>query len=107
MPVLVFIFLINDIDYVDATDTFYIYFYLMPDFIFMSPLFQKCKQHVTHNSTKKFHKDNSYFTVSSTNDSFQCVNGKFIPQNKACDGVNDCGDQSDELCCKGRDQFSL
>ncbi|XP_014322182.1 complement factor I isoform X2 [Myotis lucifugus] len=39
--------------------------------------------------------------VSSTNDSFQCVNGKPIPQNKACDGVNDCGDQSDELCCKG------
>lgn len=39
--------------------------------------------------------------VSSTNDSFQCVNGKLIPQSKACDGVNDCVDQSDELCCKG------
>ncbi|XP_060004575.1 complement factor I isoform X2 [Lagenorhynchus albirostris] len=38
--------------------------------------------------------------VSPTNDSFQCVNGKHIPQKKACDGVNDCGDQSDELCCK-------
>lgn len=33
--------------------------------------------------------------------SFQCVNGKHIPQEKACNGVNDCGDQSDELCCKG------
>ncbi|XP_058522673.1 complement factor I [Ochotona princeps] len=33
--------------------------------------------------------------------SFQCVNGKNIPWKKACDGVNDCGDQSDELCCKG------
>lgn len=29
------------------------------------------------------------------------MNGKRIPQEKACDGVNDCGDQSDELCCKG------
>nr|XP_034356721.1 complement factor I [Arvicanthis niloticus] len=35
-----------------------------------------------------------------TSQSFQCVNGKHIPQEKACDGVNDCGDQSDELCCK-------
>uniref|UniRef100_A0A8C2P6Y4 Complement factor I n=1 Tax=Capra hircus TaxID=9925 RepID=A0A8C2P6Y4_CAPHI len=33
-------------------------------------------------------------------DSFQCVNGKRIPQKKACDGVNDCVDNSDELCCK-------
>ncbi|XP_045371734.2 complement factor I isoform X2 [Camelus bactrianus] len=37
----------------------------------------------------------------SPTDSFQCVNGKYIPQKKACNGVNDCGDQSDELCCKG------
>lgn len=36
-----------------------------------------------------------------TSPSFQCVNGKHIPQEKACNGVNDCGDQSDELCCKG------
>ncbi|XP_070308374.1 complement factor I isoform X2 [Odocoileus virginianus] len=33
-------------------------------------------------------------------DSFQCVNGKRIPQKKACDGVNDCVDNSDEMCCK-------
>nr|XP_044999754.1 complement factor I isoform X2 [Jaculus jaculus] len=38
---------------------------------------------------------------SPTGPSFQCVNGKHIPQQKACNGVNDCGDQSDELCCKG------
>lgn len=36
-----------------------------------------------------------------TSQFFKCVNGKRIPQEKACDGVNDCGDQSDELCCKG------
>ncbi|XP_023590569.1 complement factor I [Trichechus manatus latirostris] len=31
---------------------------------------------------------------------FQCVNGKRISQEEACDGLNNCGDQSDELCCK-------
>ncbi|XP_078222831.1 complement factor I isoform X8 [Callithrix jacchus] len=37
---------------------------------------------------------------SPTDDSFQCVNGKYISQAEACNGINDCGDQSDELCCK-------
>ncbi|XP_064240073.1 complement factor I isoform X1 [Aotus nancymaae] len=37
---------------------------------------------------------------SPTDDSFQCVNGKYISQMEACNGINDCGDQSDELCCK-------
>nr|XP_012421658.1 PREDICTED: complement factor I [Odobenus rosmarus divergens] len=36
-----------------------------------------------------------------TNDSFHCVNGKYIPQKRTCNGINDCGDQSDELCCTG------
>ncbi|XP_012621653.2 complement factor I isoform X1 [Microcebus murinus] len=40
-------------------------------------------------------------TELPADESFQCVNGKYISQTKACDGVNDCGDQSDELCCKG------
>ncbi|XP_069315132.1 complement factor I isoform X3 [Eulemur rufifrons] len=40
-------------------------------------------------------------TEVPTDESFQCVNGKYISRTKACDGVNDCGDQSDELCCKG------
>ncbi|XP_076998670.1 complement factor I isoform X2 [Tamandua tetradactyla] len=35
-----------------------------------------------------------------TGNLFQCVNGKYIPQKRACNGINDCGDQSDELCCK-------
>ncbi|XP_028932482.1 complement factor I isoform X1 [Ornithorhynchus anatinus] len=33
-------------------------------------------------------------------DSFECVNGKFVSRSKTCDGINDCGDQSDELCCR-------
>nr|XP_034967720.1 complement factor I-like isoform X3 [Zootoca vivipara] len=31
---------------------------------------------------------------------FRCVNRKCIPSVKTCNGVNDCGDLSDEVCCK-------
>ncbi|XP_072190233.1 complement factor I isoform X2 [Excalfactoria chinensis] len=31
---------------------------------------------------------------------FHCANDKCISVTKACDGINDCGDLSDELCCK-------
>ncbi|OXB68166.1 hypothetical protein ASZ78_012264 [Callipepla squamata] len=31
---------------------------------------------------------------------FNCANDKCISVTKTCDGINDCGDLSDELCCK-------
>ncbi|NXC28818.1 CFAI factor, partial [Campylorhamphus procurvoides] len=31
---------------------------------------------------------------------FHCVNKKCISLKKTCDGINDCGDLSDELCCR-------
>ncbi|XP_032541051.1 complement factor I isoform X3 [Chiroxiphia lanceolata] len=31
---------------------------------------------------------------------FHCVNKKCISLSKTCDGINDCGDLSDELCCR-------
>ncbi|CAN9509386.1 unnamed protein product [Ophioblennius macclurei] len=31
---------------------------------------------------------------------FVCVNKKLVPLNRTCDGVDDCGDRSDEMCCK-------
>ncbi|KAF3698179.1 Complement factor I [Channa argus] len=31
---------------------------------------------------------------------FKCVNNKCIFLNQTCDGVDDCGDRSDEMCCK-------
>lgn len=34
-----------------------------------------------------------------TNDEFKCVNGKCIPLQNVCNGIDDCADLSDELCC--------
>ncbi|XP_067228354.1 complement factor I-like [Chanodichthys erythropterus] len=31
---------------------------------------------------------------------FLCVNGKCLSKGKPCDGVDDCGDNSDEMCCQ-------
>ncbi|XP_022077558.2 complement factor I-like isoform X50 [Acanthochromis polyacanthus] len=32
---------------------------------------------------------------------FRCVNRKCVSINQTCDGVDDCGDRSDEMCCRG------
>ncbi|XP_065131712.1 complement factor I [Paramisgurnus dabryanus] len=31
---------------------------------------------------------------------FSCVNRKCVPYARTCDGVDDCGDNSDEMCCQ-------
>ncbi|XP_061664696.1 complement factor I-like isoform X5 [Syngnathoides biaculeatus] len=31
---------------------------------------------------------------------FACASGKRVPADRTCDGTDDCGDQSDEMCCK-------
>ncbi|XP_078397876.1 complement factor I-like [Cetorhinus maximus] len=39
-----------------------------------------------------------------TNDEFKCVNGKCIPLENLCNGIDDCADLSDESCCKDCDK---
>lgn len=48
-------------------------------------------------------KENCFFSnlTDCSSSEFRCVNRKCIPLAKTCDGINDCGDSSDELCCKG------
>ncbi|NP_001315178.1 complement factor I precursor [Cynoglossus semilaevis] len=41
-----------------------------------------------------------YDSKKASNCSFTCANGKCVPKNRTCDGVDDCGDLSDEMCCK-------
>lgn len=33
---------------------------------------------------------------------FRCVNNKCVSLNQTCDGVDDCGDRSDEMCCNSK-----
>lgn len=35
-----------------------------------------------------------------TSEEFQCSNGNCVPFQWRCDGDNDCGDNTDEGCCK-------
>lgn len=39
-------------------------------------------------------------TKNCTSQEFQCQNGKCIPQKWKCDHDDDCGDKSDEICCR-------
>lgn len=38
---------------------------------------------------------------------FLCVNGKCVSLNQTCDGVDDCGDRSDEMCCNSKSRTQL
>ncbi|TNM93926.1 hypothetical protein fugu_002102 [Takifugu bimaculatus] len=40
------------------------------------------------------------FLHLSADDGFVCVNSKQVSLNQTCDGVDDCGDRSDEMCCQ-------
>uniref|UniRef100_A0A3Q1FZX1 trypsin n=1 Tax=Acanthochromis polyacanthus TaxID=80966 RepID=A0A3Q1FZX1_9TELE len=40
-------------------------------------------------------------TVTCEECDFRCVNRKCVSINQTCDGVDDCGDRSDEMCCRG------
>lgn len=38
---------------------------------------------------------------------FLCVNNKCVSLNQTCDGVDDCGDRSDEMCCNSKSRVQL
>eukprot|EP00066_Takifugu_rubripes_P029447 XP_011618713.1 PREDICTED: complement factor I [Takifugu rubripes] len=41
-----------------------------------------------------------YESGTSSDVGFVCVNSKQVSLNRTCDGVDDCGDRSDEMCCQ-------
>ncbi|XP_030287021.1 complement factor I-like [Sparus aurata] len=50
--------------------------------------------------TKSIATATCYEAPSDTACGFKCVNGKCVSREQTCDGVDDCGDRSDEMCCK-------
>uniref|UniRef100_A0A3Q3RZM5 trypsin n=1 Tax=Mastacembelus armatus TaxID=205130 RepID=A0A3Q3RZM5_9TELE len=51
-------------------------------------------------SSGKVAKVSCYNAPTDNECGFQCVNSKCVSLNQTCDGVDDCGDRSDEMCCK-------
>ncbi|TRY64503.1 hypothetical protein DNTS_009411 [Danionella cerebrum] len=56
---------------------------------------EKINNHTKIAAIKCYNKKDT--TQSNT---FRCVNGKYVKPVRLCDGVDDCGDNSDEMCCK-------
>ncbi|XP_034020134.1 complement factor I isoform X2 [Thalassophryne amazonica] len=48
----------------------------------------------------KVAKATCYNATAEKECNFRCVNGKCLSLNQTCNGVDDCGDFSDEMCCK-------
>lgn len=45
--------------------------------------------------------------LSEDDNRFGCVNGKRVSLNQTCDGVDDCGDRSDEMCCQSKAEVTF
>ncbi|XP_063042671.1 uncharacterized protein LOC134437139 [Engraulis encrasicolus] len=54
----------------------------------------------SHIAQIQCYKENPRYQVSGQNCEFQCANGRCIKLSNTCNGVNNCGDGSDEMCCK-------
>lgn len=48
-----------------------------------------------------------YTVDCNSDDRFECPTGKCINQTQACDGINDCGDRSDEIVCQAQLGFQI
>ncbi|KAA0706485.1 Complement factor I [Triplophysa tibetana] len=52
------------------------------------------------NATSEVAVANCYKEPAGECEKFLCVNGKCINRDRTCNGVDDCGDNSDEMCCQ-------